>query len=96
MGSGTDEGTGPGVDAAAGDTNDTNGDNRPEPMADFLAKVTGVLATRIARGAYMQSMAALVAGGRTVDEAATIAGELFDRAEVDINDVEMRLHLRDD
>jgi hypothetical protein len=66
----------------------------PEPLADLLAQIAGVLATRIVRGAYMQSMAALVAAGHEEDMAATIAGRLFDRAERDINDVRPTLRRR--
>lgn len=96
MGSGTDEKAGRGAAGAPSAGDKSIDDSTPEPLADFLAKITGVLATRIARGAYMQSMAALVAGGRSIDEAAEIAGELFDRAESDISDGELTLRRLDD
>jgi len=75
---------------------DDDDNDRPEPLADLLAQIAGIVSTRIVRGAYMQSMATLVAAGRSVDEAAAIAGELFERAEADVSDVGLRLRVREE
>lgn len=88
-----DNRTGSRADAVFRDDDD---DGRPEPLADLLAQIAGIVSTRIVRGAYMQSMATLVAAGRSVDEAAAIAGELFERAERTVPDATVRLRPRED